>query len=152
MSVEGIRNIYSKHKTDLYRYVLSIVKNVHTAEDIVQDVFLLLIEKSGELKNPKAVRAWLFTSARNRAFDVLKKPQSENIDDVEIKENFNYNFEIFELLECLDETDREIVTLHISSGFKHKETAKILKLEESNVRQRYKRAIEKIRKNTEGLI
>jgi RNA polymerase sigma factor (sigma-70 family) len=98
------------------------------------------------------VRAWLFTSARNRAFDVLKKPQSENIDDVEIKENFNYDFEIFELLECLDEIDREIVTLHISSGFKHRETAKILKLEESNVRQRYKRAIEKIRKNTEGLI
>ena len=52
---------YSK---DLYRYGLWLTKDVQVAEDLVQETFLRAWKAMDSLKDPGAVKSWLFTIYR----------------------------------------------------------------------------------------
>ena len=55
---EAMVNAYSK---DLYRYGLWLTKDAQVAEDLVQETFLRAWKAMDQLKDPKAVKSWLFT-------------------------------------------------------------------------------------------
>lgn len=49
------------------------------------------------------------------------------------------------MLDCLDETEQQIVVLHIVNGLKHKEIAQIMDMKPGTVRQRYARSLKLIK-------
>ena len=49
----------------LFLRVLSIVAERELAEDVVQDVFILLLRKLGWLRDPRHFRAWAFRIAES---------------------------------------------------------------------------------------
>lgn len=66
--------IMAEHETALLRYATRLVNNSHTAEDIVQSVFIKLarnwtegMRPSGRLKN------WLFRVTHNEAVDQIRR-------------------------------------------------------------------------------
>lgn len=123
------------------------IKDVATAEDIVQDAFIVAIQKERELKNKDALNGWLHKIVVNRAINYLKNEQKINftsttnfefVDEttemntitLDHKSAFlNSNFSHDDLLEAIDslsENHKSVFNLYIIDGFSHFEISKLL--------------------------
>ena len=67
----NITTYYQRHQNELIHYTARITACHDTAEDIIQESFIILFReaKQQQIENP---RAFLFRVARNLAFDYLK--------------------------------------------------------------------------------
>lgn len=65
-----LRALYHEHGPALWRYTYSLVGDAGRAEDIVQETLLRAWQRPSVLdQSTNSARAWLFTVARNQAFD-----------------------------------------------------------------------------------
>ena len=69
-----IYNWYEQYKNGIYRYALSILKNPHSAEDVLQETFLRLLSGKYVVREDK-IESWLYRVARNYCYDILRKQQ-----------------------------------------------------------------------------
>ncbi len=70
------------HSGLLYRVALSVVRNPAEAEDIVQDVFLRVLQRQHQLGGIVEIRPWLVRIAWNLALDRTRKIRPEQMDEV----------------------------------------------------------------------
>jgi RNA polymerase sigma-70 factor (ECF subfamily) len=56
----------------LYGYLVSLVRDEHLAIDLLQDVFVIVIQKLRWLREPSAFLAWVYRIASREAFRALK--------------------------------------------------------------------------------
>lgn len=66
----------------LYRVALSLVRNTTEAEDIVQDVFLRVLQRQPELAAIVDLRPWLVRIAWNLAMDRRRRVRPNQMDDL----------------------------------------------------------------------
>jgi RNA polymerase sigma-70 factor, ECF subfamily len=75
--VRAFEELFARHKTGLYRFVLKLSLNTAAAEDISQHTWMRVIEvaEAGRYQaNPGATfRTYLYTLARNRYFDEYRR-------------------------------------------------------------------------------
>jgi RNA polymerase sigma-70 factor (family 1) len=82
--IESLRNGDEKAYTyliDTYHhrlcvYANSLVKNIYSAEDIVQNVFIKVWEQRSRLKSDHAIKSFLYKLAYNEFIDLYRKNQS----------------------------------------------------------------------------
>ena len=60
-------------QTPLYRYIVSLTNDASLAEDILQEVFVLVYRKLGWLREPELFRAWAYRIATRETFKWLKR-------------------------------------------------------------------------------
>jgi RNA polymerase sigma-70 factor, ECF subfamily len=60
----------------VYRFALRLTADAHTAEDLTQETFLRAWRKLGNLRESRAMRAWLFRIAANLWRDQLRRGRS----------------------------------------------------------------------------
>lgn len=60
-------------QTPLYRYIYSLTGEASLAEDILQEVFVLIYRKLGWLREPELFRAWAYRIASRETFKFLKR-------------------------------------------------------------------------------
>ena len=149
---EAIVNAYSK---DLYRYGLWLTKDAEIAEDLVQETFLRAWKAMDTLKDPKAVKSWLFTIYRRenaRRFEKIR-PVTSSIDDVnvdkfvQLEDNFA-KAEVIALRKCLKDLPEEYLEpllLQVLGGYTCDEIAKIIGIKSGAVMTRVFRARKKLR-------
>ena len=65
-------SIYAEHRVELLRYVHRLTRDVHLAEDVVQDAFLRLWRETRTVDNP---RSWLYRVCTNMVRDRPVAPQ-----------------------------------------------------------------------------
>jgi RNA polymerase sigma factor (sigma-70 family) len=65
--------LIAKLRPDLHRYCTRMVGSVIDGEDVVQDTLARGYYELSALKEPPALRAWLFRIAHNRALDYLRR-------------------------------------------------------------------------------
>ena len=134
---------YEHYKLGLFRFCLSILKDTHRAEDVLQELFLRLL--SGKYTpEPGREQAYLYRAARNLCYDELRrqKRQGELTENTQSKTD---DFTYLELIAPLAQKEQEIVTLKIVGSLTHREIGKVLGLTEQAAKKRYERAIEKLR-------
>ena len=68
-----LQQAYESHAGDLRRFVAGVLRNETLVDDAMQATFLKLAEKSDTLRDPGAVRSWLFQVAFNEAMLVKRK-------------------------------------------------------------------------------
>ena len=66
---QAFEELVLRYKNPLYQYILSLVKNESTAEDLFQDVFISLFKHAGTYKPEGKFKAWLFLTARNKVLN-----------------------------------------------------------------------------------
>jgi RNA polymerase sigma-70 factor (ECF subfamily) len=66
----------------LYRVALSLTRNPSEAEDVVQDVFLRVLERKHELGDIAELRPWLVRIAWNLALDRRRRIRPQQMDEV----------------------------------------------------------------------
>ena len=70
-----LARIYAEEQKKLYAFILSRVKSVEEAEDILHDVFLELVKTYRKSSPVAVVQAFLMTVAKNKIIDRSRKKQ-----------------------------------------------------------------------------
>src|SRR6185436_10683939 len=74
--------LFARHHVRIYRFVLRLVRNESTAEDLISEVFLDVWRQAGSFQGRSAVSTWLLAIARYKALSVLRrKPEDELTED-----------------------------------------------------------------------
>lgn len=139
---------YGQYKTGIFRFALSILKDTHLAEDVLQEVFVRLLTGK-HMVEPGREKAWFYRVARNCCYDILRKRKREQPEqEGEVRDESNYEY--IEMISSLGQREQEIVTLKIVGGLTHREIAKAMGMTEHAVKKRYERSIQKLREEETG--
>ncbi|NIP28684.1 MAG: sigma-70 family RNA polymerase sigma factor [Phycisphaerae bacterium] len=152
----ALRQIYLKYKDDLLTIARSLVHDINTAEDCLQDVFVSLASDGYRIRSN--LKGYLLSSVVNRARDYLRREtaqsnfqvnmQTKRIDATEttnipaLDENMKT---IIRALEKLSLEQREVIVLHLQGDMKFREIATMLDMSINTVQSRYRYGIEKLR-------
>lgn len=66
------KQVWTSYSDDLKRFIISKVKDVTIADDILQDTFIKIHTKLHTLKDITKLKSWCFTIARNSILDYWK--------------------------------------------------------------------------------
>jgi RNA polymerase sigma-70 factor (ECF subfamily) len=64
----------------VYRFVLRLVRNEATAEDVVGEVFLDVWRQAGQFEGRSAVSTWLLSMARFKALSAMRRRTNVELD------------------------------------------------------------------------
>ena len=152
---DAFTRLFNEMNVPMYMVAFRILRNRADAEDAVQDVFLKLLKNvPTEISNG---RAYIFQTVRNTAISRLRRRNFETSTDPEEllpllrndeaedggSDSVAEQFE--ELMEELDDEEREIFTLHVDAELGFREIAKMTGLSAASVFRRYRSAIRKLR-------
>ena len=73
--------LFARHHVRVYRFVLRMVRNEATAEDLISDVFLDIWRQAGKFEGRSQVSTWMLSIARFKALSVLRKRPEEELDE-----------------------------------------------------------------------
>lgn len=148
---KALEELFLLYGKKVFRLALAILNDRFLSEDVVQETFLRVQQNAKSYQFRNSEREWIMTIAHNIAIDVLRKRKKEivqeeisyrEIPDAVIDGDKDIGF--LQLIEPLNELDKQIVSLHLISELKHREIAHILNMSVSAVKKRYERAIKKI--------
>ena len=132
---------FSQYKNGIFRYALSITKDAHLSEDILQETFLRFLTA---VCLPGKEQAWLYRVARNLCCDHLRKAKWEE-SETELPAHRETQYAYIELIASLTPAEQEIVTLKIVGGLTHREIGAVLGITARAAQKRYERAIASLR-------
>ena len=73
--------LFARHHVHVYRFVLRLVRNEATAEDLISDVFLDIWRQAGKFEGRSAVSTWMLSIARFKALSAMRRKQDAVLDD-----------------------------------------------------------------------
>jgi RNA polymerase sigma-70 factor, ECF subfamily len=62
-----------RHQAPLYNFVLRHLRSAPSAEEVVQDAFVRVVQSAADFKHEARFTTWLYTIARNLCIDHLRK-------------------------------------------------------------------------------
>lgn len=145
---------------DLYgnmilRIAFSCLKNMTDAEDVLQDVFLKLIEKQPVFESDEHEKAWLIRVTINLCRNRLRSPwrYHRDLEDVSLtapEPDWQEGSEVMEAVLALPEKYREVIHLFYYEDCSIAQIAGLLKKKEATVRSLLFRARAMLKKSLKG--
>ncbi len=139
-----------QHRLRLYRIAYAWTHNAALADDLVQETLAKALQKSGQLRDPNAGEAWLYSILANCYRDHFRRSRvTEEIDENTIthestpeKESSEQQvvLKVREAIARLSEGQRQVVTLVDIQGLSYMEVAQILNVPIGTVMSRLCRA------------
>ena len=157
--LSAYRFLFDLYFSDLCNFLLIYLHNQSFAEEIALEVFTQIWEKRESLEVRSSLRAYLFTSAKNRAVSFYRREKQRLFTRLEIEEDqlsidFNSQFylenqELKEIIEeavnSLPEKSRQIYRLAWEENLSHKEIAEKLNITAKTVENHVGIALRKLR-------
>ncbi|MEG0977478.1 MAG: RNA polymerase sigma factor [Bacilli bacterium] len=161
-SKEALTILYENTSSQVYGFALSIVKNHHLAEEIMQETYIKIYNSASSYKEEGKLMSWILTIVKNLSFMQLRenKYKINTTDDYinNIQDSHNgfkekENKMLLEIvLNILSDEERQIVILYAITGLKHKEISEFLNIPLSTILSKYNRALKKLKKHMEVII
>lgn len=152
----AIDELYGLYADELYRYARFTLRDVHLAEDVVQEVFIRAIRAWDSFRGDAAPRTWLWQIARNYTRDVMRRKQvrrrhsvSNPVELYDVGAPFESLLELEDQLQGLSDDGRQVFVLRCMQDLSVKDTAEILGWTESKVKTTLSRALSKLRRQLE---
>ncbi len=127
---DSFEKVYREYYTPVYRYLLSMCKDSHTAEEITQETFFKALKNIEKYDPSQKMLTWLCTIAKNTYFTKAKKAGrceelTDSIADTEdsILDRIidsESSMEILKSLHGLPEPYKEVFTLRVLGSFSFK--------------------------------
>jgi RNA polymerase sigma factor (sigma-70 family) len=143
----GLVEIIKEYRDGLVFYLNSIVGNIHTAEELAEDTFVLLGTKKPKDKGKGSFKTWLYTIGRNIALNDLKRKarttqisvddcpeiisEEDDLEKTYIREE--QKIIVHRALRKLKPEYRQILWLIYFEDFSNKEAAAVMKKSVHNV-------------------
>ena len=150
--------LFTTYHDRIYRYILRMVRNSAEAEDLTQDTFLRAYRGRDSLRDPEAVRGWLYRIATYACLDRLRqrRPQvsidsdkdgarlhsaaSPSASGLVIVERKETSVCVQRCLDFLPDRYRAVILLREAHGLTASELAELLGVSLNTVKIRLHRA------------
>ncbi|MDX8360788.1 RNA polymerase sigma factor [Cytobacillus sp. IB215316] len=150
-----VLSLYDLYSRRVLKFIFTLTKDYHTAEDLTHETFIKVYNSYGQLKNKDKVESWIFRIAHNITMDYMRRKkfnifehyshqyrEKEANNTLESAIMINESFqELYEALGKLKPSYREVVILRKIEGMSTKETCEILGWSESKVKSTLLRAL-----------
>ena len=159
-SHEALNELFKSVQDPLFRYIVSLVRDQHLAEDILQEVFIRIYRKLRWLQEPAAFRAWTYQIASREAFRFLKREKrwSDQVRDEETltalpSDDHEREFprdliqSLPQLVESLSPASRAVVVLFYLHEMSLVETAAVLEIPVGTVKSRLAYGLQSLRRS-----
>lgn len=158
---EAFRQIYDMTSKAAYFTALKIVKNEQDAEDVLQESYMIVLDKIGDVTDPDSFTSWFNKTVANKAKEILRKNNKylfveksgdgedegadffENIEEERAEFNPGVGAEqeelkrlILDMIDSLSDEKRTVVLLYYYSEMSIKEIAESLGVNENTVKSR----------------
>ncbi|TVZ51974.1 RNA polymerase sigma-70 factor (ECF subfamily) [Dokdonia sp. Hel_I_53] len=155
----AFEKIYDLYSESLFGVINSVVHDKEVAEEVLQDTFVKIWEKSGKYDPSKGrFFTWMLNIARNGAIDKTRskafKNQKKNhtseyfVDILEAKGSFTTSVDAIGLkkyIEALEPLCKKVIHFLFFKGYTQKETAEELAIPLGTVKTRNRICINKLR-------
>jgi RNA polymerase sigma-70 factor (ECF subfamily) len=78
---DAMAALYSRHNVRLYRFIVRLIGNAATAEDLVNEVFLDVWRSAARFEGKSSVPTWLLAMARYKALSLMRRRVDEPLDE-----------------------------------------------------------------------
>ena len=147
MEKQQVAALYEAYSKDVYRLALSWLHSTHDAEDILQSVFLKLLDKDITLF-PDAQKSWLLTCTANACKNHLRSFWQRNTQPLDDKLVLptEEDRSLWDAVGKLKPIYRAVIHLYYYEGYNQAEIAGILGISLTAVQTRMQRAREQLKK------
>lgn len=122
METESFDAIYQSYFDPVYRYVLSLSRDPHVAEEITQETFFKALRSLDRFRGESCMKSWLCAIAKNTWLSGQRRKAAQPIDEAaalpdpgigpeESLLRRDESMRVHRLLHRLDEPYREVFTL-----------------------------------------
>ncbi|MGB0134438.1 RNA polymerase sigma factor [Dokdonella sp.] len=148
-SLEAIYRLYSR---PCFNLALRILGESAAAEDVVQDVFLRMMDTIRSFRGDAPFGAWLKRMTANATIDVVRRNRRFDSDDAEDRianivsdqVSAESGVDAWSLLMKLGPRSRAVVLLHEMEGYTHRELAEFFGQSESYSKSVLARALKRL--------
>jgi RNA polymerase sigma-70 factor, ECF subfamily len=158
-----------KHKSPLFNFALRQLRAKTTAEDVVQETFVRVVQNAADFKHEARFTTWLYTIARNLCIDQLRKGALRKHPSLDARQSQDEggptlgeqtadaraNVErdatagelrerIASAVETLPDDQREVFLMREVANLPFKEIADITGVPENTVKSRMRYALERL--------
>lgn len=147
---EAFGQLIRMHTPSMYKVAKAILKNDEDAADAIQETALTCWEKLGTLKKDKYFKTWMTRILINHCNQIYRQ-RSRMVSEVVLPEEGAAEesyaaVEWKEFLQCLEEKYRVVTILYYVEGFKIREIAEILEVNEKTISGRLATARDRMEK------
>lgn len=151
--------LYSEYYPALISYAVRFLGQNYAwmAEDCVQESIFKAYLVKDRIPDGQALKAYIYTSVRNRAVSILRKDNSQRnyLKNLELSEQDimasiieqETMRRLFVAIDALPEHFRQVFDLSFEEGFKNQEIARMLGISESAVKKRKAKMLTLLRKS-----
>jgi RNA polymerase sigma-70 factor, ECF subfamily len=164
--------LVARHKTPVYNFVLRQLRSPTLAEDLVQDIFVRIIENASSFKHEARFTTWAYTIARNLCVDQIRKASYrrhaslDQKDESETGDGLSYSEKLPDphprasteraaaageiqaavtaAVEALPPDQKEVFLLREVANLPFSEIATITEAQENTVKSRMRYALERL--------
>lgn len=146
--------LYRNYSTMAYQTAYRVLKQVATAEDVMQDSFLVAFDKIHQLKDPQGFGGWLKQIVHRKSLNEVRKssktvtlPALEErlVGTAEAEEDFDSMENLQKAFQQLKPEAQTILRLFYFNGLPHEEIAVQLEISPGASRTRLSRAKETLK-------
>ena len=156
---DAFNTVYWRYSPKVYNTVLYLLNDADLAEDVVQELFLTIWEKRGNILPELNFEAYISTIARNLAYKYVEEALHRNLPVEEIRdaklvssseedaiEADSLREYIFNVISSFPEMRRKVFIMSRFENLSHAEIAKKLSLSERTVEAHIYQALKELRK------
>jgi RNA polymerase sigma-70 factor (ECF subfamily) len=168
---EAFGLLVRRYERELYGYLRRYLGDDNLAEDVFQNTFLQLYQKSGQYQLGRPFRPWLYTIATHQAIDALRRAGRRQAVSLDQNREKDTDGEVRSLLDLMESRDgdpfehltgqerrervrasldqlpehlRSTVLLAYYQGLKYREIAEVLSIPVGTVKSRLHLALHKL--------
>ncbi|MDO9510379.1 MAG: sigma-70 family RNA polymerase sigma factor [Bacteroidales bacterium] len=162
----SLEDLINRHKSRIFSYILTVVKDKPLAEDLFQDTFMKIINtfRSGNYKEEGKFIHWAMRIAHNLIIDFYRKqkrfPVVPNSDDFDIFETLNLlektvedriitdqiHRDVRKLIDYLPDEQKEVLVMRHYSNMSFKDIAEVTDVSINTALGRMRYALINLRK------
>jgi RNA polymerase sigma factor (sigma-70 family) len=151
--------LYDRYSQLVYNKCLGFSRSDKEAEDLTQDIFLMLFVKLSSFKGTSKFSTWLYSITYNFCVNYVNRNKERKINDnsvkfdsykevpMEVTDHMLLQMQVDKLkkaLELIAPEDKSLLLLKYQDGASIKELENILELKSSAIKMRLKRAKAKV--------
>lgn len=144
---DAIAIVYKSYRALLYFIISTYLDQKEDCDDVYQNVFMKILSKRNEVKDPSSLHSYLCKMAKNEAIDYAKKlsreQSNENLEEI-CASSQPTQLDYF-LPYDLTKQEKKIIGYRLTFSLSWKEVSKLTGLPVPTAKYRYAHAIEKIK-------
>ena len=146
---EAIATVYQSYRSLLYFIIATYLNQKDDCDDVYQNVFVKILAKRNEIKDPSSLHSYLCAIAKNEAIDYAKKRSRERSSDVleDVCADNQVNQLDYFLPYDVTKEEKMIVGYRLTFGLSWQEVSDLTGIPLGTVKYRYVQAIDKIKRS-----